>query len=279
MWRGVLGGGSERGGPTGWLVVVVVFCLVAGAGPAGAELPGPAPGERPSPVVPTRDVATGELPALGSAEPSPVVPAAAQEGDFGDPGAAYRAAEEHEQAALGFRAKVDGVRSRGVSGRSGDPVGGLGSAVPVEELVAERSERVTVFGNLDGSKTAVVSSAPVRFRDGSGRWRSVDTGLALDLGRLGGLRSTANSWVARFGRSGGEGVSVESGAGSVSFRPLEGADVWPVVDPGDRSVAVYRDVWPGVDLRYRVFAEGVKEEIVIRRRQERSSFGFVVSGG
>ncbi len=93
-------------------------------------------------------------------------------------------------------------------------------------------------------------------------------------------RNRANSWSVRFGRLGGLGVEVVTERGRLAWAPVGGRDVAPVVDGGgEGNAVVYREVWPGVDLRYTVGAGGVKEDVVLRRRPEVGEFAFRVAKG
>lgn len=51
----------------------------------------------------------------------------------------------------------------------------------------------------------------------------------------------------------------------------------PEVEPSGDAV-IYRDAWPGVDLRYQVTPSQVKEDLILHRRPGRSSFSFATGG-
>lgn len=90
------------------------------------------------------------------------------------------------------------------------------------------------------------------------------------------VRNRANAWSATFAPL-PEGVTVTGEDGPVRVSPAGAAAVAPVVEPGGTAV-VYPEVWPGVDLRYHVENDRVKEDIVLKRRPKRSSFDFVTGG-
>jgi hypothetical protein len=74
------------------------------------------------------------------------------------------------------------------------------------------------------------------------------------------------------------GVRVTTADGAVvSFRPDVATRVSPEVAADGGSVT-YREVWPGVDVVYRVTPVGVKEDVVVKDRSAGSSFRFRVSG-
>ncbi len=115
---------------------------------------------------------------------------------------------------------------------------------------------------------ARVFGESVHFRDGRGGWRAIDSRLQRRDGRL---VQRAN----RFGVSlplalGEDSVRVRKGRAAVSFR-LRGARGAARVRGAD---AVYRDALPGVDVVYGTRADGLKEELVLRRAGTRTRFVF-----
>jgi RHS repeat-associated protein len=112
----------------------------------------------------------------------------------------------------------------------------------------------------------------VAYAGPGGEWLLIDTAVRADAGRPGWLVSGANSWRAEFGPSLADGVvSVKPDGDRIVQRPLAAfggraanVSVRPsVVEP---NVVVYRDVWPGTDLRYTVLPTGLKEDVVVRER-------------
>lgn len=150
------------------------------------------------------------------------------------------------------------------------------------ERVADRTVDRQRFVNPDGSVTDQISLQPRFFRQGNDLV-PIDTTLAVDGSRaaktLGaGARGVAasNNWFAtRLGNL-AQGVTFAVGVDSVTMTP-QGAAALP--DPLTLgNVAVYRDVWPGVDVRYRVTPTGLKEELVLKAPTAASSYSFGLSG-
>ncbi|MGH9000852.1 MAG: hypothetical protein ACRDY7_15840, partial [Acidimicrobiia bacterium] len=100
----------------------------------------------------------------------------------------------------------------------------------------------------------------MHFRGPDG-WEDVDDAIVADPGRPGGYRNRANRFTARFAAK--PEVAVVAPEGTITMTPRGGQPSAAVV--GSDQTVVYPEVWPGVDLRYRVFADEVKEEIVVRR--------------
>jgi RHS repeat-associated protein len=193
--------------------------------------------------------------AAGPAAPPPPPPVALQPVDkqtaTAPPAAPTQPAPDRSSVGAGF-----------VEGRS------------VEDRSA-RTEKTTTFKNEDGSNTLVVSRLPKRFETAGG-WQDIDDTLVADQTAPGGFRNKANRFTTRFGTQ--SKVRVETPEGAVVMTPVGGRKVAPQVSQ-DRTTVTYPEVWPGVDVRYRVIADEVKEEIVLRRQQPSSEFQFSVQGG
>jgi len=129
------------------------------------------------------------------------------------------------------------------------------------EVANRRSEVSRLFANPSGSLTLEQAALPVRARDDSGRWAPIDTGLR---------RLADGTWAPRVGAArvrasgGGTGplVTLETNRGSVSL-------LWSAALPVPRiegDSAVYPDVFPDVDLRVRVQADGFSHVLVVKTR-------------
>jgi RHS repeat-associated protein/uncharacterized repeat protein (TIGR01451 family) len=143
----------------------------------------------------------------------------------------------------------------------------------VEEL-SERTANSRTWKNADGSFTTRVSP-DARFFPNGKNFEPIDNTLVPDAAR-GGFRNKGNSFVTRFDRSSSR-VDLETAEGRISMVPVGGRASEGVVDQKGESIT-YADVWPGVDVRYRVVNEGIKEEIVLRELPTTSEFSFRVDG-
>ncbi|MCT2587914.1 LamG-like jellyroll fold domain-containing protein [Actinophytocola gossypii] len=133
-----------------------------------------------------------------------------------------------------------------------------GSRVEVASL---RSETATTYANPDGSWTLDQSVGPVRVRRGDG-WVPVDTSLGKTSDGTFATRATSTA------------VEVSGGGRAALARASVGdkgiALFWPSVLPRpevDGSVATYRDVLPGVDLRVRATDQGFGHDVVVKTRE------------
>lgn len=158
------------------------------------------------------------------------------------------------------------------------------SAVVVGEVVEKRSAFAQTFLRSDGLEQVEVSSEPVAFPTPKG-FELIDTSVVPVENRPGLLAASRNVFAAEFGDSAAGVTWVLPSGRRVRSAPLafDGAApprvVSPEVDPKDRSVVWYRQVWPGVDLRYTVMATGVREDVVYTQAPSGSSaVSFRVEG-
>jgi hypothetical protein len=144
------------------------------------------------------------------------------------------------------------------------------------EDVSRRSQFSTTYVNPDGSETWQSSGEPVNFQDAKGAWQTIDNRIIANPD--GTLRNAANDWTATFGSLATSGVSVAVGNGSLGWQAIDGAaDAKPSIETDGVSVR-YRDVWPGVDVVYRVRSGAVEELIELKSPQAKSSLSFKLPG-
>lgn len=145
----------------------------------------------------------------------------------------------------------------------------------VRELVGKRTATTKVYELSSGERQAEISSEPVHYRDGDGKWRDIDTAIRPTEKTGFAFGNTANRFATYFGTSSEHLVQFEFGSRRATVGlPGEGRELTPVVD-GD--TVTYEDVFGAADLRYRVTAEGVKEEIVLQKKPEaETDFSFTI---
>ena len=85
---------------------------------------------------------------------------------------------------------------------------------------ADASEFSNTYQLADGSMVSRVSSTPLNFRDGRGRWRAIDNSL---VARGDGFANRAGGHGVRLPRRLSRGVQVSAGSDRLSMR-LAGAD-------------------------------------------------------
>lgn len=156
----------------------------------------------------------------------------------------------------------------GAAGRTGEPPAPQLKAAhgyvegQSKELVAERTERATVFQNPDGTRTARLHSRPIRWKNpATGRLEDFDTTVRRSGPRL---SAPGTPMAPSFASSADDASLVEVHDGSASVRfGLEGAAA--VTGSATGSRITYAGAVSGGDLEYSVHPERVKEDIVLHR--------------
>ncbi|HEY5806126.1 MAG TPA: PA14 domain-containing protein, partial [Candidatus Saccharimonadales bacterium] len=146
-------------------------------------------------------------------------------------------------------------------------------------LTEGRTEFNKVYLNEDGSKTLEHSLQPSSYRDGD-NWKDVDVSLE-DNAAKDRLQTKSNSWRASFDKDNiTQGVGLTKDGQSVNFRPIGGSTAAASISgAGADQKITYTDVWPGVDIEYRVTSAELKESIIIKRPDAlRAQFEFMVQG-
>ncbi|HYF81135.1 MAG TPA: DNRLRE domain-containing protein, partial [Symbiobacteriaceae bacterium] len=148
------------------------------------------------------------------------------------------------------------------------PVAQVSAAAPPQlpgparqEIVERRSEYAKHFREADGKVTMEVYAAPVHQRDERGNWQAIDRGIKASQRAAFGWSHASARFRADFAQTSGDRVArMEAGEHWVEWS-LEGlAQVPGQAKGGD---VTYPQVLPGVDLRYKPTANGVKEELVV----------------
>lgn len=150
---------------------------------------------------------------------------------------------------------------------------------PRHVRIVHRGRSSTTFLNVDGTRTLELHGGPRRYWTAGG-WRDIDTSL-VPAGGPATWRTAANDWHARFGPIGASasGVSVTDREGTAWLRPVGARTVLPrVVGRRGRQVVSYDKPWPGVDLRYAVNTNEVKESIWISDTAAARDFEFDLVG-
>jgi hypothetical protein len=158
------------------------------------------------------------------------------------------------------------------------------SAQQRRELEELRGASYKIYGEADGTFTYVGYAEPVHYKPPGGEYKEIDTSLAPSTDGRYRLQNKANSFTLKFGDCQGGAsaelaplVLLEAGKASVGMSPVGGSTAR--AEKSGSGTVVYRDVYPGVDLRYTSKPWGVKEEIVLSGPEAGGSFGFIFALG
>lgn len=131
------------------------------------------------------------------------------------------------------------------------------------EMPEQRDEFSTTYRNPDGTWSVQLSSMPVHYRGEDGKWLRVDNTVVKTAD--GRLANAGNSWRVEFGpMRAGDGVRFATGKGEFSFVAKGASDVAPEIGEDGESV-IYRELFPGVDVVYRIVGTGIEELVIIKR--------------
>ncbi len=171
----------------------------------------------------------------------------------------------------------------------------------LRELTEKRTANSDVFKNTDGSYTQTYYLAP-KYYQKDNQWQTVDTTLVEDknagdsdnpFGKLYGQVQSAvdaeqafivkdNKWQVRFGPSDFSGgmVRIKQGVEQIGFSPVGAKRVAPVVttDSLGHQIVHYYDLWPGVNVEYKVYSAQLKENIILKDKNATTNFEFSMIG-
>ncbi|WP_432877218.1 RHS repeat-associated core domain-containing protein [Kribbella sp. CA-245084] len=137
-----------------------------------------------------------------------------------------------------------------------------GSRVEVESM---RTEMSTTWANPDGTMTTEAHTAPIRFKDAKGAWRSVD--LTLAKGTDGTVAPRGHGLGLQLGRRNAAVGGVFASAAAGTGRQVEWMAPWKLPEPSlDGTKATYAEVQPGVDLRLDARRSGFETDFVVKQR-------------
>jgi RHS repeat-associated protein len=144
-----------------------------------------------------------------------------------------------------------------------------------KELTRLRSANSKTYLNPNGSRTTVVSSEPMHFRDAAGRWRAIDTRLVASRAQGFAFENSANDFRAFFKRR----LDEDYLRIDVDGRPFR-LDLVGAGRPSARRAGgglLYEDAFPGVDLRYELVPDGVKETLELASAEVPTTYRFLLT--
>lgn len=146
----------------------------------------------------------------------------------------------------------------------------------LRELPELRTEYTSTYLNEDGTKTLEFSTIQQNYKE-DGQWKKIDNTIETftESGKLGFRADAGKAGVSL--RSLHSGISLVGGNDSVIMKPVGTGDIRPEKE-GDYSV-IYKEAWPGVDLRYEIVGGTVKEYTIIKNKSAKTNFDYDVTGG
>ncbi|MBO5312838.1 MAG: RHS repeat protein, partial [Clostridia bacterium] len=160
--------------------------------------------------------------------------------------------------------------------------------IVLTEDEALRDENIKHFKLSDGTTKAVVYSQAVHYKDAEGKWVDIDNALTLN----GTEYYTNNKSKIKFAnKSGANGlVNIKDGEYIIDFTPLNTNKVGVVIEnPQENnsrkfedisalnnlvSKAIYADIYNGIDIEYVLAGNNIKENIIVKEKQDSYTFSF-----
>jgi RHS repeat-associated protein len=145
------------------------------------------------------------------------------------------------------------------------------------ELVKLRTRTSKTYRNGNGSLTTTLFSGSVNYRQPRGGWRSISSRLVPAQQAGYAWRNEANSFKTFFRKQITDDDYLRFGAAGLNFGfELEDAEAESSATANGGRVS-YRDAVEGVDLRYALFADGLKETLVLPDAGAPTSYRFVMT--
>ena len=146
---------------------------------------------------------------------------------------------------------------------------------PPSELVGQRTATSRTFDNHDGTYTTSLYSGPVHYRDGQGQWQPISSAVVPSAESGYGLENGANRFRTYFKSTlANNYLALDTGGGRWSVTLQNAAQV--AVQTAPRRVT-YPGIFPGVDLRYDLRPDGLKETLLLQNAQAPRSYRFVIT--
>ncbi len=147
------------------------------------------------------------------------------------------------------------------------------------EEIAERNAYCEVFQKTDGTKTAIISSAPINYKAEDGSYQPIDNSL-IPGSEPGTLVNKSNSFSVKFFEKHGNGnILIKTTSGKeilinqeVKLQSLNQENLIELLQKANESQAsvnnhtlTYKELFPGIDEEYLVQSSGVKHNYIINR--------------
>jgi hypothetical protein len=153
------------------------------------------------------------------------------------------------------------------------------------ELLDKRTADSRTFANPDGSFTTESFAGPIHYRGESGRFEPIDVSAVAGDGTDVAFQTKASAVRAELGTKSATGtlLRVSDGTHQISFRPIVPPGLSTAARAIDRapvasgSQVTYADIYPNVDLRYTLLANGAKEDIILKAPAAAGVYAFVLS--
>ncbi len=142
------------------------------------------------------------------------------------------------------------------------------------ELIKRRTAYSEEYLNPDGTFTVELSDKPLHFKNKRGNWQKIDNNLGTEA--RGGYEyvNKDNAFTTRFARNNQNGQLVLIQYDDNRWMTFSPAEKFTAIGTINESIIEYKGIRTGVDLRYIVDNDRVKEEIILRNYPSTNTFSF-----
>ena len=146
---------------------------------------------------------------------------------------------------------------------------------PPSELVGQRTASSRTLDNHDGTYTTSLYSGPVHYRNAQGQWRPISSAVIPTTESGYGFQNEANRFRTFFkSTSANDFLALETAGGRFRVTLQNATQVSGQAGPREIT---YPGVFSGVDLRYGLRPDGVKETLFLQNAQVPTSYRFLLT--
>ncbi|HLV10243.1 MAG TPA: hypothetical protein VKY40_08545, partial [Halanaerobiales bacterium] len=143
-----------------------------------------------------------------------------------------------------------------------------------EELINERTEYSKTFVNNKEKIIYLVDEA-LHYKDVNNKWQDINTNLekATNISSGYAYKNTENSLNVFFERDLSDGINIIIDEYDFYLTPLD------ILNPSAKvkgNKIEYNDVWENIDIYYKVKPGALKEYIVLKNKNAKNTFDFVI---
>lgn len=146
----------------------------------------------------------------------------------------------------------------------------------LRELNSRRTAVSREFINTNGSLSVEVSSNPIHFKDKNRKWSEIVNDLIQSRTNGFAYKNKANSHQVFFAKNNKAGSLMRFEIDSDTWIEMSPTKVFKSNAKVDKNIISYTEIMPGVDLRYVVLSDKIKEFIILTRYTGTTSFSFSI---
>lgn len=144
------------------------------------------------------------------------------------------------------------------------------------ELASRRTAHSREFINPDGSLSLELSESPIHYKDQSGRWSEVINDL-IEADTPGyTYTNKANSYQILYAENNQSGALVRFVVDNEHWIEISPTDKFQEKGIVNQNTIEYKDIRSGIDLKYRVLSDRVKEYLILNQYPENNIFSFTL---